>query len=366
MDGVRGVAAVSVMLLHITPSRAGVLFPMAHFAVDVFFCLSGFVLAEAYGSKLARGLSAEAFLRARLTRLYPMYALGLALGLSGAIVAMGLGAPPIGALRFAFVAFAAALMLPVAAQPVFGFNLASPEVPYPFNLVSWSLFEELAVNALFARSRPRGSPLAALIGIAILGFIATTVAAGRPCGFLTSTLAGGFPRAVFGFYVGAAIHGWYVTGTLPVGRLALLPPLAVAVIALTLPKSTPAYLIAAIFAAPAIVAASIGDPRSERLRAIFTRLGRLSFPLYALHYPAFELFKIGYNTLAGSPYAETPPAPALAGFAFAVTLFASWAAESVEPPARAWVARRFADFGVMRCGEGGASGVPGAESGAGA
>jgi peptidoglycan/LPS O-acetylase OafA/YrhL len=57
LDGLRGVAAIVVMLMHfLSPLgwEAGIV-PHAHLAVDFFFCLSGFVLTHAYGGMLASG-----------------------------------------------------------------------------------------------------------------------------------------------------------------------------------------------------------------------------------------------------------------------------------------------------------------------
>lgn len=53
LDGLRGVAAFSVVLLHISLNwRSGDVLPKAYLAVDFFFLLSGFVIAKAYESDL--------------------------------------------------------------------------------------------------------------------------------------------------------------------------------------------------------------------------------------------------------------------------------------------------------------------------
>src|SRR5947209_494673 len=83
MDGVRGVAAICVMLGHFgVPLGANhVLVASSYFAVDIFFCLSGFVICYSYEDRLDNGLSTSDFIKARIVRLYPIYALGLALGI---------------------------------------------------------------------------------------------------------------------------------------------------------------------------------------------------------------------------------------------------------------------------------------------
>jgi peptidoglycan/LPS O-acetylase OafA/YrhL len=78
----RGAAALMVVLLHIPMIGGQQVKPgTAYLAVDLFFLLSGVVIAHAYGPRLNGGLTPKDFLIARLVRLYPMYAIGLGLGL---------------------------------------------------------------------------------------------------------------------------------------------------------------------------------------------------------------------------------------------------------------------------------------------
>ena len=77
LDGLRGVAAFSVLLYHLghwlnkpfLASNAGL-------AVDFFFCLSGYVLSVAYRARLDSGMPATTFMRIRLIRLMPMIVIG--------------------------------------------------------------------------------------------------------------------------------------------------------------------------------------------------------------------------------------------------------------------------------------------------
>ena len=80
LDGLRGVAALLVVSRHAGPLGAGVSFPESFLAVDLFFLLSGFVIAYAYDGRLARPGFAGQFLGIRLIRLYPLYLLGIAVG----------------------------------------------------------------------------------------------------------------------------------------------------------------------------------------------------------------------------------------------------------------------------------------------
>ena len=76
LNGMRGVAAICVMLMHASEYLQHDLLPQASLAVDFFFVLSGFVIAHAYGTR-RHGIFAE-FMSRRMVRLYPLFIFGLA------------------------------------------------------------------------------------------------------------------------------------------------------------------------------------------------------------------------------------------------------------------------------------------------
>ncbi|TIU60051.1 MAG: acyltransferase, partial [Mesorhizobium sp.] len=81
LDAIRGVAAISVMLYHFSPFLAdGKVLPSSYLAVDLFFLLSGFVIAHAYDRKIENGMGSGSFVAIRLIRLYPLYLAGTLLG----------------------------------------------------------------------------------------------------------------------------------------------------------------------------------------------------------------------------------------------------------------------------------------------
>jgi len=84
LDGLRGIAAVAIMLYHfdfafLPQSRLGEILPLgrAYLAVDLFFLLSGFVMAHVYGFALATDWRRNwpKFAMARFARIYPLFAL---------------------------------------------------------------------------------------------------------------------------------------------------------------------------------------------------------------------------------------------------------------------------------------------------
>ena len=80
-DLIRGICALVVVARHSAPLW-GTKAQRGYLAVDAFFILSGFVIAHAYEAKLvARAMGFAQFARIRLIRLYPMYLVGLVVGL---------------------------------------------------------------------------------------------------------------------------------------------------------------------------------------------------------------------------------------------------------------------------------------------
>ncbi|WP_404943433.1 acyltransferase family protein, partial [Rhizobium ruizarguesonis] len=61
-----GRSAILVLVYH-----SSNIFPVAYAAVDLFFMLSGFVLAERYGESLLQEDGRRNFISHRIARLYP-------------------------------------------------------------------------------------------------------------------------------------------------------------------------------------------------------------------------------------------------------------------------------------------------------
>ena len=76
MNGLRGLAALIVVMFHM-PEWFGALTPSRGFlAVDLFFVLSGFVIALSYEDQFKSNLTPKHFFIIRMIRLYPLYAIG--------------------------------------------------------------------------------------------------------------------------------------------------------------------------------------------------------------------------------------------------------------------------------------------------
>ena len=84
LDGLRGVAAVMVVIFHLFEAHAGgshltQIINHGYLAVDFFFMLSGFVIGYAYDDRWNR-MTVGTFFKRRIIRLHPMVIMGSIVG----------------------------------------------------------------------------------------------------------------------------------------------------------------------------------------------------------------------------------------------------------------------------------------------
>ena len=79
LDGLRGVAALIVIVYHVFELLPGTPVPHGYLAVDFFFILSGFVIGYAYDGRWDK-MTTGGFFKRRLIRLHPMVVMGAVIG----------------------------------------------------------------------------------------------------------------------------------------------------------------------------------------------------------------------------------------------------------------------------------------------
>lgn len=322
LDGLRGVAALVVLILHISTLRHLVFH--AYIAVDLFFIMSGFVVAHAYEGRLKAGWSPGAFIRARIVRLWPLYLLGTCIGaavFAGAIDDVG------GVIALAVLFAAAAMMIPTPLD-------ANAQV-FTFNPPGWSLFFEMAANIVyaFAASRLSDRALRIVVGLgAAAVLVAFLLAEKGSIGQRGWSLAGGLARIAFGFPLGLLLHRMWIAGRLTVRcPVALILAAFIAmVVAPDLGRWNGLFdAVAVLFVLPLIVVAAVTARLSPRLQTAAAFLAALSYPLYILHGPILMVAK--------TQFGDVPMSEIIAG---AVCLVAAFVAGRwFDPPARAWLGR---------------------------
>jgi peptidoglycan/LPS O-acetylase OafA/YrhL len=322
LDALRGLAALLVLAYH----TRGFFLPrgaLAHgyLAVDLFFVISGFVLARAYDASLAAGGGA-AFMRRRLKRLYPMALLGLALG---ALIWLAGGRDP-----------ATVLLLLVLGLAFVPFTPARDV--FPLNGPQWSLMWELIANLAYAAIAPwlTTRRLVLLVLAAALAHATVVVDAGTgslgPYGHNWWT---GAPRVVFGFFAGVLLARLAAEGRLKVPAAPIAVILAAVVLTLwpPIPEAGRAAfdLVAALAVVPVLVA-SASRATVGRLRPLLDTLAGLSYALYALHIPIVLGLAEAARTLPAGPARW-----GLDALAIPLALAAAWAAHRWFEP---WAAER--------------------------
>lgn len=291
LDGLRGVAAVMVVLYH---GRywlpGGPLFQSGYLAVDFFFCLSGFVISYAYDARLRQGMTAWTFLRMRLIRLYPMIAIGTAFAALLLVYQNQLA--HVSPARTLYTA-----LLPFAVLPNFFPGGPHTEL-FPVNRPLWSLFFEIAINMTYAISfRFLTTRIIVILEIGL--FLWLSIAAQQHglvlLGRYSDTFIGGIPRTGFSFFAGVLIFRAFAAGKLPDIRIPLPAVTAALILFLTVnwafigTVQIDLFCVAVLFPL-LVIAACRQSPAGWQMKWAVT-LGALSYPIYATHEPVLAMLQ---------------------------------------------------------------------------
>lgn len=178
LDGLRGVAALTVVCYHLfeafATSHIDQRINHGYLAVDFFFLLSGFVMGYAYDDRW-NTMSVKDFIRRRLIRLHPMVVMGALIG-AAMFYTQGCSVWDVTKISVGMLLLSTllnALMIPVTT----GFEIRGVGEMYPLNGPSWSLMFEYIGNLLYALFIRRFSTrlLTALVVLAGCGLTAFSV-----------------------------------------------------------------------------------------------------------------------------------------------------------------------------------------------
>ena len=86
LDGMRGIAALSVMIFHYTINNDMLTWPKNIFFINAYFILSGFVISYSYGDRVYATMTAKEYLLRRFIRLYLLFILGFVAWRDGSIL----------------------------------------------------------------------------------------------------------------------------------------------------------------------------------------------------------------------------------------------------------------------------------------
>lgn len=280
LDGLRGIAAFMIVFYHLDiVYRIHGHFVRGYLFVDMFFLLSGFVLAVSTEKKLNAGIGAFEFTRARFVRLWPLVAVGAGVAVVRAFW-IGMADP-------------LTLLLWLALDLVMLPSLAGSGPFYRYNGPQWTLFYELLANFLHALALKKVPTWAMLVLAAVMGawLIHTvqlhktdTMGVDAPT-WKTWWMA--LPRVFFSYVLGVWIGRKYKDGArtpgLPWWLAMALPVLGIAMVP-QLPLS-PAHgdLVFVMLFLPLVMWLVAMSHPPQAMKAPMEWLGNFSLPLYCVH-----------------------------------------------------------------------------------
>lgn len=333
LDGLRGSAAVMVVLFHIMGmavgwADTGQWLHHAPLAVDFFFGLSGFVIAFAYDDRW-ENMTVSQFIVTRLIRLHPLVVLGAIFGL----------------LSFLLDPFATnQASVPLAT--VFGdFALACLLIPYPalpnrwsdthsLNSPAWSLLQEYIGNLAYALLLRRLGTKVLGGGVAVAAAVLIWIAfkensVDRGPGWETMWM--GTARMAFSFTLGLWLYR--IRNLVPKLRLSwiaatviLAGVFAMPLIPASIPYGNGIYeAVVVILLFPVLILAGAHSNIGKIEMAACKLAGRISYPLYILHFPFLFLY-MNFVTFTKPPVQVAYMAGVLS---FVVVIVVSWLAVTV-------------------------------------
>lgn len=372
LDGLRGVAAVIVVMFHLLETYSkGIPYQIlnhGYLAVDFFFVLSGFVVGYAYDGRWSRGMTFRGFCKRRIIRLQPMLVFGTLLG--ALLFYMGGDHPDFASVMktpwwtVALLAIWGGTVLPIPKSwDVRGWSEFNP-----LNGATWSLMWEYVANLVYGLVLRRVrlgwmTVLAVAAGaltvmlsmnIDIFGVLeARSYAAYTVVGGWSLTpdqLLVGVSRLSYPFIMGLLISrvDWMKIDIRRHGFIWCSLLLAAALVIPRVGGTNPenfwmnglyeSAIILLLF--PAIIMMGRGSTvAGERYEGLCKLLGDISYPLYVTHYP---LIYMQMSWAATHPDAPTSTHIFMACCFFVLATGLAYASMKLyDEPVRKWLAAKF-------------------------
>ena len=357
LDGLRGVAAVLVIWYHFfegfATSPTDQMLNHGYLAVDFFFVLSGFVIGYAYDDRWRGGLTAGRFMLRRVIRLHPMVVLAIVLGtvayiIQGSVKWDGTTVP----LSMLLLSVLLGLLL-IPVLPGAGADVRGNGEMFPLNGPGWSLFFEYIGSILYAIILHRLSTrwLAAVVvasgvGLAACAFGDMSGAYHLGVGWSMADWGwmGGFLRLSFSFSAGLLISRTFrprrVRGAFWICALLIASLMACPYVGGSEPSVLNALYdsVCTLVVFPLIVyLGACGNTTDRFSTGLCDFLGRLSYPVYIIHYPVMYMF---YAWVWAHGYSFTQVWPVCAALFVGIILMAWLAMRYYDTPVRRYLSRK--------------------------
>ncbi len=357
LDGLRGVAALIVVVFHIFEMHSGgdhikQIINHGYLAVDFFFLLSGYVIGYAYDDRWGK-MTLKDFFKRRVIRLQPMIIIG---SVVGAVLYyfqdsanMGWHMSDVPVWKMLLVMLIGMTLIPVSK----GLDIRGWGEMHPLNGPAWSLFFEYIANILYALVfRHLSKVILAVCVVVAAGFTiqyALTNVQGDLIGGWTiddpHQLRIGFTRLAFPFLAGLLLSR---IGKLRYTKHAFLISSLLLVVLFCIPRIGgtenmwmnglyECFCLMIMF--PFIVWLGAGGKvTGKKASHVCKFLGDISYPIYITHYPIAYTYMayVANNNLSleqAWPYAVLTVIASIAVAYLSMKLY--------DIPVREWLRKKF-------------------------
>ena len=317
LDGLRGVAALMVLVYHIFEGFAfagvtngvgdGIIttFNHGHIAVDFFFILSGFVISYAYDDRWQK-MSLGRFFKRRLIRLHPMLVMGTVIGAVAFCFEECMRWDG-SATSVSWVAVALLLtMFMIPAVPGAAYEVRGNGEMFPLNGPMWSLFFEYIGNIIYALVVRRLPTKALVVLVAGLGILHAYIFVGNLSGYDsvgvgwtidTMNFWGGLVRMLFPFTMGVLLARKFSANNVK-GAFWICSALLIVMFSVPYLVSDNSVSLNSLYEVICIIAVfpfivwlgACGKSENGITSRVNRFLGEISYPLYIVHYPIMYIF----------------------------------------------------------------------------
>ncbi|NDV68866.1 acyltransferase [Dysgonomonas sp. 25] len=357
LDGLRGVAALVVVLFHVLEiysggDHAAQIINHGYLAVDFFFLLSGYVIGYAYDDRWGK-MTLKDFFKRRIIRLQPMIIIG---SIIGALLFYFQDSPALGweiqqvpVWKMLLVMVIGLTLIPVGK----GLDIRGWSEMHPLNGPAWSLFFEYIANILYAlvfRHLPK-----IILSILLVAAAGVTIqyALTNPNGDIIggwsisdpTQLRIGFTRLAFPFLAGLLMAR---IGKLRYIKNAFLIASVLLVVLFSVPRLGGADSLwmnglyecfCLIIMFPFIVWLGAGGKvRGKKASRLCKFLGDISYPIYITHFPIVYVY-MAWVTNNKYSLAESWPYGLLVVVVSILVAYLSM--KLYDLPVREWLRKKF-------------------------